>query len=121
MSSPVPFINGPTTQAPNRIASGPPPSADGARRTGVSFPLAPAQSAATLETFPSSPPAEVLDQMAGAARAHDALTAQGRELHFAHDGTSGRIEIEVRDAEGNVLRTLSPSEALQVAAGKPLE
>jgi hypothetical protein len=69
----------------------------------------------------SSPPHEVLEQMGQAARTHDALQARGRELHFAHDEASGRMEIEVRDAGGHVLRTLTPSEALQVAAGKPLE
>jgi uncharacterized FlaG/YvyC family protein len=69
----------------------------------------------------SSPPQEVLQQMDHAARVHDTLHAQGRELHFAHDDASGRMTIEVRDARGNVLRQLSPSEALQVAAGKPLE
>jgi hypothetical protein len=68
----------------------------------------------------SSPPQEVLEQMGQAARAYDSLHARGRALHFAHE-TSGRLSIEVRDARGNVLRTLSPSEALQVAAGKPLE
>jgi uncharacterized FlaG/YvyC family protein len=74
-----------------------------------------------LQTFPSSPPQEVLDEMAGAARVHDALRAQGRELHFAHDARSGRMTVQVRDGGGRVLRTISPSEALEVAAGKPLE
>jgi uncharacterized FlaG/YvyC family protein len=69
----------------------------------------------------SSPPQEVLEQMGHAARVYDDLHARGRELRFAHDETSGRMTIEVRDTGGNVLRTLSPSEALQVAAGKPLE
>jgi hypothetical protein len=68
----------------------------------------------------SSPPQEVLEQMGKAARVYDSLHARGRELHFAHEA-SGRLSIEVRDARGNVLRTLSPYEALQVAAGKPLE
>ncbi len=121
MSSPVPFINGLPSAAANAIASAPPPSAGGARRTGASFPLAPPQQAVSLKTFPASPPSEVLNQMAGATRTHENLQAQGRELHFAHDEASGRIEIEVRDAGGNVLRTISPSEALRVAAGKPLE
>ncbi len=69
----------------------------------------------------SSPPHEVLQQMGQAARVYDTLHTQGRELHFAHDEASGRMKIEVRDTRGNVLRMLSPSEALQVAAGKPLE
>jgi uncharacterized FlaG/YvyC family protein len=75
----------------------------------------------SLNTFPSSPPQEVLDEMTSAARMHDTLRAQGRELHFAHDSRSGRMTIEVRDSAGRVLRTISPSEALDVAAGKPLE
>jgi uncharacterized FlaG/YvyC family protein len=79
------------------------------------------RSSVSLQTFPSSPPQTVLDEMASAARVHDTLRAQGRELHFAHDSQSGRMTIEVRDNGGQVLRTISPSEALEVAAGKPLE
>jgi hypothetical protein len=73
------------------------------------------------DTIPSSPPPEVLDQMASAAQTHEALSAQGRELRFSRDEQSGRTRIEVRDRSGNVLRTLSPAEALAVAAGAPLE
>jgi hypothetical protein len=114
MSSPIPPTEGSITV---RSAS----AASAARRTGAPFSLAaPAQSAVSLNTFPSSPPQEVLDEMASAARVHDTLSAQGRELHFAHDPQSGRMTIEVRDSGGHVLRTISPSEALEVAAGKPL-
>jgi hypothetical protein len=77
--------------------------------------------AVSLDTLPSSPPQEVLDQMAGAAQTHAALSAQGRELRFARDPLSGRTRIEVRDRDGNILRTLSPAQALEVAAGAPLE
>ncbi len=76
--------------------------------------------AVSLDAIPSSPPQEVLDQMAGAAQTHAALSAQGRELRFSRDEHSGRTRIEVRDRGGNVLRTLSPAEALEVAAGAPL-
>ena len=75
----------------------------------------------SFDTFPSAPPQAVLDEMAGAARVHDALHAQGRELRFARDEASGRVAVEVRDAGGSVLRTLSLAQALDVAAGKPLE
>jgi len=77
--------------------------------------------AVALDTLPASPPAEVLDQMARAARIHDELNAQGRELRFSHDPQSGRARIEVRDRAGNVLKTLSPAQALEVAAGAPVE
>lgn len=132
MSSPIQPTQG-TTQATAAFSAG------GARRSAASFPLAPPAERAALDTFSasapgrvqgragqlssslSSPPREVLDGMSTAARVHEGLRAIGRELHFAHDGVSGRITIEVRDGGGNVLRTLSPAEALDVAAGKPLE
>jgi hypothetical protein len=63
----------------------------------------------------------VLDQMANAAQTHAALSAQGRELRFARDEHSGRTEIEVRDQNGRVLRTISPAQALAIAAGAPLD
>ncbi len=75
----------------------------------------------SLDAIPSSPPPEVLAQMAGAARVYDQLSSQGRELRFARDEDSGRTTIEVRDRSGNVLKRLSPSQALDVAAGAPLE
>ncbi len=74
-----------------------------------------------LDTIPASPPQEVLDQMASAAQAHETLSAQGRELRFSRDAQSGRTRIEVRDRGGNVLKTLSPAQALEVAAGAPVE
>jgi len=74
-----------------------------------------------LDALPSSPPREVLDQMAGAARIYEDLSAQGRELRFARDAASGRTQIEVRDRAGNLLRQLSPAQALELAAGAPLE
>ncbi len=119
----------PIQPAPGTAATGPVSgtrSAAGARRTSASF--APPSSravggggAVALDTLPASPPQQVLDEMASAARTYDSLRAAGRELHFAHDGQSGRMTIEVRDAGGQVLRTLSPAQALDVAAGKPLE
>jgi hypothetical protein len=92
-----------------------------ARRTSAPSSGAAPAPPVSLQTFPSSPPQQVLDEMASAARAHDALRAQGRDLHFAHDPQSGRMTVQVRDSGGHVLRTISPSEALEVAAGKPLE
>jgi hypothetical protein len=75
----------------------------------------------SLQTLPSSPPQEVLDQMASASQIHAELSSQGRELRFSRDQQSGRTRIEVRDRDGNMLRTLSPAQALEVAAGAPLE
>lgn len=115
MSSPIPPTQGSITM---RAAHG----AGAARRTGAANSApAPVAPSVSLQTFPSGPPREVLDEMASAARVHDALRAQGRELHFAHDSGSGGMTVQVRDSSGRVLRTISPSEALEIAAGKPLE
>jgi len=90
-----------------------------ARAARVDRPAA-AQAAIAVQTLPSSPPAEVLAQMAQAARTHTELQSQGRELRFVRDEQSGRTRVEVRDRAGNVLKTLSPAQALDVAAGGPL-
>jgi hypothetical protein len=91
-----------------------------AASTGAAGPATVA-AAVSLDTLPTSPPQEMLDQMASAMQIHDQLSSQGRELRFARDAQSGRTRIEVRDRGGNVLRTISPAQALEVAAGAPLE
>ena len=48
------------------------------------------------------------------------LATQNRELHFSKDEDSGRIIVQVRDLEGNVIRTIPNSEALHVLAGDEL-
>jgi len=77
--------------------------------------------AATIDTTPSRPPAEVLAEMEAASRRYDELRSQQRELHFTRDETQNRVVVEVRDLEGNVLRTIPPSKALDVIAGAPLD
>jgi uncharacterized FlaG/YvyC family protein len=125
MSSPIPPTQGSiTTRAAKSDVRATQGDMRATRSDGVARRTSAAASAAapvSLQTFPSSPPQQVLDEMASAARMHDALRAQGRELHFAHDPQSGRMTVQVRDSGGRVLRTISPSEALEVAAGKPLE
>lgn len=69
---------------------------------------------------PPSPPQEVLDAMDAASRAYQLLRAQGRELHFAQDRSTGRMTIEVRDLDGNLLRTIPPSKLLDIATGGDL-
>jgi hypothetical protein len=77
--------------------------------------------AATNDTMPSRPPAEVLAEMEAASRRYDELRSQQRELHFTRDEARNRVVVEVRDLEGNVLRTIPPSKALDVIAGAPLD
>jgi flagellar protein FlaG len=42
----------------------------------------------------------------------------GRELRFERDEGSGRIRVEVRDLDGNVLRRVPPTEIFDFAEGK---
>jgi hypothetical protein len=77
--------------------------------------------AVKLDTLPSRPPVDVLEEMAAADRRYQELRAQQRELHFTHDDASNRVIVEVRDLEGNVLRTVPPSKALDIIAGAPFK
>jgi uncharacterized FlaG/YvyC family protein len=77
--------------------------------------------AVQLDMIPSSPPVELYDEIDAAASRVDELKAQGRELHFSFDNASKRVQIEVRDLKGNVLRTIPPSKALSVASGEKLD
>jgi hypothetical protein len=71
---------------------------------------------------PPGPPTEVLDAVQTAADVYDQLRASGRHVHFDFDANSGsgRLKIQVFDADGNLLDTLSPGELLQIATGAPL-
>lgn len=104
------------------------PPVGGVERTGQVQPnggtqaAAPAEAVAavTVDTLPASPPAQVLEEMSAAARVANTLHAEGRELHFETTG-NGRVVVQVRDLDGNVLRTIPATKALGVAAGEPLD
>lgn len=72
--------------------------------------------------IPASPPPEVLEAMDAAGRVARELHETGRELRFTPpEGEHGRVRVDVCDLDGNVLRTIPPSELLDVASGGPLE
>ena len=105
------------------------PPIGGVERTGTAPRSAPAQgagfsaaldAAVNVSTLPASPPPSALEDMHVAARVFEELRAQQRELHFESAG-NGRVVVQVRDLEGNVIRTIPPAQALEVAAGAPLE
>jgi hypothetical protein len=68
-------------------------------------------------SLPPSPPPEVLDEVAAARDRAAELAANNRELHFTTDQDTGRVIVQVRDLQGNVIRTIPPSHALNVMAG----
>jgi hypothetical protein len=86
---------------------------------GFADALAGRAAAAHVDTIPASPPPEVVDEMLAAQRAIADMHARGRELHFNMD--SGRLKIEVRDLEGNVIKQIPPSRALEIAGGRAEE
>jgi flagellar protein FlaG len=83
-----------------------------------------AEDASTVSSgeIPEGPPPEVLEAMDAAGRVARELHATGRELRFTPpEDPVGRVLVEVCDLDGNVLRTIPPSEALDVATGTPLD
>jgi len=71
-------------------------------------------------SLPPSPPPEVLDEVAAARDRAAELAANNRELHFSTDQETGRVIVQVRDLQGNVIRTIPPSHALHVMSGGAL-
>jgi flagellar protein FlaG len=106
-----------------------PPISGGVERTEPAPRGAPVQeagfraqldAAVNVSTLPASPPPSVLEDMHAAARVADELRAQKRELHF-EPTSDGRVIVQVRDLDGNVIRTIPPAHALEVATGAPLD
>lgn len=94
------------------------PTARAARVPGAQEATAASSPAASLDAIPSSPPPEVVEQMARAQHTYEQLAAEGRSLHFGHD-SAGRTTVEMRDHDGQLVRTLSLGEALDLASGAP--
>ncbi len=68
----------------------------------------------------SSPPEEVLQQMAHADAINERLRARGYQLSFALSPDSSSLQIALRDSSGATVRMLSPEEAVELAVGRPL-
>jgi flagellar protein FlaG len=79
-----------------------------------------AEPAVKVDTFPSSPPPDALEMVDAAFERMEELRSQNRELHFAKDPASGRVQVQVRDLDGNVIRTIPPSQALEIMGGAAL-
>jgi flagellar protein FlaG len=69
---------------------------------------------------PPAPTPEARELVAKAAEVVEQLHKNNRELHFKHDEDTNRLVIQVRDLDGNVLKTIPPSEAMNVMAGGEL-
>lgn len=67
-----------------------------------------------------TPPPEVLDQVAAAGRISREMRESGHELRFSK-GKGGRVTVELEDRENKTVKSMSISEALEIAAGKPVQ
>jgi hypothetical protein len=106
-----------------------PPIAGGVERTGPAARTAPApktefgatlDAAVNVSTLPASPPPAALEDMHAAARVYQELRANQRELHFEVND-AGHVAVQVRDLDGNVIRTIPAAKALEIAGGAPLD
>ena len=66
----------------------------------------------------SAVPAELKPQIDAAYQRSLELATQNRELHFTRDEESGKIVVQVRDLEGNLIRAIP--NMLEVLAGADL-
>jgi uncharacterized FlaG/YvyC family protein len=69
---------------------------------------------------PPAPTPEARELVNKAAEVVEQLHDANRELHFTKDKATNRVVIEVRDLDGNVLKTIPPAKALDVLSGAEL-
>src|SRR6516164_2484462 len=74
----------------------------------------------SIDAIPSAPPPEVLAQIETAGKTYEALQAEGYEVHYSQSPDTRRVTAELRNSEGQVVKTLTPSEAIALAAGEAL-
>ena len=75
---------------------------------------------ADIGGIPAQPPVDALREVDRAAARAEELWNDKRELHFEMDEDSGRVIVQVRDIDGRVIRTIPPSEALDIMSGRAL-
>ena len=80
----------------------------------------PREDTAVIGGIPAVPPHDALREVDRAAARAEELWNDKRELHFEMDDDSGRVIVQVRDLDGRVVRTIPPSEALDILSGRPL-
>jgi hypothetical protein len=71
----------------------------------------------SLDTLPSAPPAEVLAQIETAGATYEQLRSEGYEVRYSHDERSRKTTAELLDGAGMVVKTLTASEAVELATG----
>lgn len=116
MSSPILPTRGPRAHPSQPLS---PPS--GAARPADFASVMAADPGGHIDVSRGTPPADVLEQVEAAGKVNDQLRESGMELRFSGDGEGARTTIELVDRSGRTIRTLTVAEALEIAAGKPVE
>jgi uncharacterized FlaG/YvyC family protein len=75
------------------------------------------ESGTIVGDVPPAPTPEAREMVDKAAEVVEQLHDSNRELHFSKDKATNRVVIEVRDLDGNVLKTIPPAKALDVMSG----
>ena len=75
------------------------------------------ESGTIVGDVPPAPTPEARELVAKAADVVRKMHDSNRELHFSRDETTNRVVIEVRDLDGNVLKTIPPKKALDILSG----
>jgi FlaG protein len=90
----------------------PPPQGRQAQPTAAAV-----HSGTIVGDVPPAPTPEARELVAKAADVVQKMHENNRELHFSTDETTRRVIIEVRDLDGNVLKTIPPKSALDFLTG----
>ena len=91
---------------PQREPRSPAPSKPGLHESGT-----------VVGDVPPAPTPEARELVAKAAEVVQKLHDNNRELHFETDHETGRVIIEVKDLDGNTLKTIPPKHALDFLTG----
>ena len=75
------------------------------------------ESGTIVGDVPPAPTPDARELVAKAADVVQKLHENNRELHFSTDESTNRVVIEVRDLDGNVLKTIPPKKALDILSG----
>lgn len=72
--------------------------------------------AAGVYDIPASPPADLLTELDRAASVIDDLAARQVTVHFDVDEKSGKVQVQVLDGQGNLVREIPATRVLDVLA-----
>ena len=78
------------------------------------------ESGTIVGSVPPAPTPDARELVAKAAEVVQKLHERNRELHFSTDESTNRVVIEVRDLDGNVIKTIPPAKALDIMSGAEL-